>query len=735
MSDSALNALLQIAQLEVSSDPLQLLEEILAIVGHEIGAHSCSIMLVNAETGELVMAATFGLPSDFIERVYPKGVPITCTPSGIVLKTGEPFVLRNIFEELQDERWAARELGFSAQLLMPLKRHGKIIGLLNLYMAEPHEFTRMEIAFISVAANQIAVVIENARFYRKLMMQNEELEQQNEQRKEAEEAALASEENLQALLNATTETAHLVDPTGTILAANEITASRLGKSADEIIGTCIYDLFPPEVAKSRWALLDEVIRTKCPIHHEDVRHGRIYDLHLYPVLDKAGVVSRIAIYACDITDQKQAEEALRQSEEIYRTIFENTGTATILVENDMTISRINDETVRLWGYTKEELEGRVKWPELVVKDELPRLLKYHRVRRLDPTAVPTCYELKCLHKSGDVRFASLTAAMIPGTKRTVVSLADITAQKQLSEELRRSETLYRTIFETTRSPTVILENDGTFALSNAAAVNLSGYAKEELEGKLKWSEFIATTEELERMKAIHRLRREDPEKAPRNYEFLFKDRWGNLRNIYVTADIIPGTTRSVVSFCDLTELKQIETALRVSEERFRAFFDALPVGVLMTDLEGCILAANQALCRLIGYSPEELTGKLVSSLYHPEDLAKDSELFSSLKRGEKDHYLTESRYVRKDGELIWGRIHVSGIRNADGQLTHATVIAEDITEYKLVYEALSTKKLELEDVIHDIARVKAALRESEQKYKELTSFLPDLIYKNILIES
>jgi PAS domain S-box-containing protein len=737
MSDSALNVLLKISQLDLSKDPQQLLEAVLATVGREIGAHSCFIMLVNAETGELEMAATFGLPSDYIERVYPKGVPITCSPSGIVLKTGEHSVVRDIFEEPRDERWAdlAHELGFSARLCMPLKRRGKIIGLLNVSMAEPHEFTPKEIAFISVAASQIAAMIEGARFYQKLLMQKEELEREIVERKRAEAALHASEENLRALLNATTETAHLVDPTGTILAVNETTANRLGKSADEIIGTCVYDLFPPAVAKSRRACLDEVIRTKCPVHHEDVRQSRIYDLHLYPVFDEAMDVSRIAIYARDITDQKQAEKALRQSEETYRTIFENTGTAMILVEEDMTISCINDETVNLWGYSKEELEGRVKWIELVAEDELPRLLEYHRLRRLDPTAVPKSYELKCLHKRGDVRIALLTGTMIPGTKRSVISLADITEQKRLDEELRRSEALYRAIFETTRSPTVILENDGTFALSNTAGLTLSGYAKEELEGKLKWTDFIATTEDLERMKEIHRLRREDPEKAPRNYEFLFKDRWGNLRNIYVTADIIPGTTQSVVSFCDLTELKQVETALRASEGRFRAFFDTLPVGVLMTDLEGYILAANRALCQLIGYSPEELVGMHFASLYHPEDTAKVHELFTSLKRDERDAYLMESRCVHKDGKLVQGRIHVSGVRDAEGQLTHTTVIAEDITEYKLVKEALLTKKVELEQVIQDIVRVKAALRQSEQKYKEITAFLPDLIYKNILIES
>jgi PAS domain S-box-containing protein len=446
-------------------------------------------------------------------------------------------------------------------------------------------------------------------------------------------------------------------------------------------------------------------------------------------------VARIAIYARDITDQRQAEEALRQSEETYRTIFENTGTAMILVEEDMTIARINEEVVSLWGYSKEEIEGRVKWPELVVEDELPRVLEYHRLRRIDPKAAPKSYELKCLHKQGDVRVASLTATIIPGTKRSVISLADITEKKRMDAELRRSEALYRSIFETTRSATVIIENDGTFALSNMAGINLSGYRKEELVGKLKWSDFIATQEDLERMKEIHRLRREDPENAPRNYEFLFKDRYGNLRNIYVTADIIPGTKQSVVSFCDLTERKQIEEALRASEERFRVFFDILPVGVLMTDLEGYIVAANQALCRLIGYLPEELIGMPASKLYHPEDIAKVHELFTSLKRGERDAYLTESRCVRKDGELFKGRIHVSGVRDAEGQLTHTTVFCEDITEYKRVEAVLSQQKLDLERAIREISRVETALRVSELKYKELTTFLPDLIYKNFLIES
>jgi len=320
-------------------------------------------------------------------------------------------------------------------------------------------------------------------------------------------------------------------------------------------------------------------------------------------------------------ERKKAEEALLQSEELYRTLFENTGTAMIIIEDDTTISHVNEEMETVWGYPKGEIEGRVKWPELVVKEDLERMMNYHRLRRIDPKAAPKSYEFHFLHKQGDVRDASLTAALIPGTKKSVISVKDVTERKRMEDELRQSEALYRTVFKTTGVPTVILDEAGTFYQVNAEGAKISGFTKEELEGKKSWTEFIAKKEDLEMMLEIHRLRRTDHDNAPVNYEFLFKDRYGNLRNIYVTTTIIPGTKRSVVSFMDLTERKRAE------EERDR----------ILKELE----AKNAALDRFTYTVSHGLRSPLVTIQGFTSMLQND------LERDNKEKAATDLQYITK----------------------------------------------------------------------------------------
>ena len=141
----------------------------------------------------------------------------------------------------------------------------------------------------------------------------------------------------------------------------------------------------------------------------------------------------------EIAERRRIEEALRESEEMYRTIFETTGTAAIISEEDTKISLANTEFEKLCGYTKEEIEGRKSWTEFVDENSLERMRGYHLLRRIDPGAVPKNYEAQFIKRTGDIRDCLITVSMIPGTKKSVALIVDITEHKEEAERIQSAK--------------------------------------------------------------------------------------------------------------------------------------------------------------------------------------------------------------------------------------------------------------------------------------------------------
>ena len=130
------------------------------------------------------------------------------------------------------------------------------------------------------------------------------------QRRQAERALQISEETARALLDASIESSILLDLDGCILAINEAAATRLGQEAEALVGQCVFDLLPPDVAEPRKARFDELLATGQPVRLEDQRAGRTYDHHAFPVFDAQGRITRVAAYARDVTEQKRLESEL-----------------------------------------------------------------------------------------------------------------------------------------------------------------------------------------------------------------------------------------------------------------------------------------------------------------------------------------------------------------------------------------------------------------------------------------
>ena len=150
--------------------------------------------------------------------------------------------------------------------------------------------------------------------------------------------------------------------------------------------------------------------------------------------------------------QSEIVKALRESETKYRTIFENTGIAFMIIEEDTTVSLINEEMEKTFGYLKEEVEGKRKWTEFVAtKDDLKRMEEYHRIRRMNPEAAPKEYEYRAIAKDGSIKDVLITVSMIPGTKMSISSFIDITERKKVEKELKEArDNLEEKVEERTR---------------------------------------------------------------------------------------------------------------------------------------------------------------------------------------------------------------------------------------------------------------------------------------------
>jgi len=193
----------------------------------------------------------------------------------------------------------------------------------------------------------------------------------------------------------------------------------------------------------------------------------------------------------ELAERRQVEEALRESEARYRTVFENTGTATCIVEDDMTISLANKQFAELSGYSREELEGKRSWTEFVTDEYLEMMTSHHRNRRQDGGVAPTEYEFDFRDREGNVKRILLRVDVIPGTRQSLASLLDITDRKRAEEALREGEARFRELAHLV--PIIIFETDehGRLTFANRAAFETFGYTPADFAAGLSALEMIA----------------------------------------------------------------------------------------------------------------------------------------------------------------------------------------------------------------------------------------------------
>lgn len=328
-------------------------------------------------------------------------------------------------------------------------------------------------------------------------------------------------------------------------------------------------------------------------------------------------------------EAREAQEALAASERRYRTIFENTGAATVILEADTTISLANEEFARLVGYERMEIEGRRSWTEFVAPEDLEEMRIRHRERRREPSQAPTRYEFRLVDRRGDLRSILLYIDIIPGTDQSVASLVDVTDLKEARDLAREREAMFRALAENSEDVIMRFDDRHRHLYANPAVERQTGIKPEAFIGKthreLGFPEHLVklwddALEKVFKDKTSHRLEFQLPSGVWIDWLVVPElDPAGNVKAVMASAR-------------DISERRQAEEELRRSERRFRDLFEHSLDPICIHDLEGRIISINPAGAAILGRKRRDIVGRKVSDFLIPSHAADFERLYMNALR-------------------------------------------------------------------------------------------------------
>lgn len=363
----------------------------------------------------------------------------------------------------------------------------------------------------------------------------------------------------------------ILDGDMTVRMINRKGCTILGYPEDEIVGqNWAENYLPPRVREDVVSICTAILRGDrgTAVHFENAvltsdGEERQISWTIQPIWDDKGAVFFLLASGEDITRHRQTVRALEESEERYESLVAIAPEA-IGIYCDGQIVYLNTAALRMFGIRGPGDFGQMPFWPFIHPDSLPTV---RQELTKTQTGVWSSYfqEISLCRADGETVYAESTMVPITYEGRTATQfvLRDITAQKQMEEELRRSEVLYRTIFEAAAAAMVIVEEDLTISHANSGFVALSGLSRDEIEGKIPWDHFYSPGDG-KRMLEYHRIRCQGDLHAPQTYLSSFIGAGGDSHDVVVTASVIPGTKRSIVSFVDVTVQREYEKELKRS---------------------------------------------------------------------------------------------------------------------------------------------------------------------------
>ncbi len=416
------------------------------------------------------------------------------------------------------------------------------------------------------------------------------------------------------------------------------------------------------------------------------------------VYDKSGKPVRMVGSMMDITERRQIEEALRQSELKFRSVTESANDAIVAADSKGNIISWNNGAKRIFGYTDEEALNK---PLTVLMPEVYREAHRLGMERYNQTGeahvIGKTVELIGLRKDSSEFPLELSLTSWTTGKERFYSgiIRDITERKRAENALEEAARRERAMIDNALDVICTVDAEGRFASVSPACFKVWGYQPEELVGR-KYIDLVL------------------PEDIPKTNEVAAKiisgEELTNFENRYRHKN---GTFISTIWTSHWSESEQLmfavahdNTERKLAEEKLihlSSIVESSDDAIISTDLDSIIISWNNGAERLHGYAAEEVIGKNILLLFPPGREDEESGIMERIRRGESvDHY--ETVRVKKDGRLTDMSLTISPIKTAAGEITGASKIARDITERKRAEE-------ELKDFAAQLKRSNAELQD------------------------
>ncbi|MCP4685622.1 MAG: PAS domain S-box protein [bacterium] len=420
----------------------------------------------------------------------------------------------------------------------------------------------------------------------------------------------------------------------------------------------------------------------------------------------AAIISPTWLLQGMLNRRRRTEKELRKSEARFRLLYEDAPLAYQSLDEDGNIIEVNRAWLTMLGFTRERILGR-PMRDFLVADSQAQFEKHFAFFK--QTAAVTNVELSLLAADGRTVIAAVNGSISKGEDgkflRTHCILEDIGQRKESEQALRASELRFRELYDNMHDGSLATDWNGRILHCNRAYMEMLGYSLEELQS-MTYRQITPGRWHAAEQRIV------DDELYSRGYtrayekEYIRKD--GSLLPVELTAYLVHGgdgrATSTWAIVRDITKRKEAERAIRQSEKQYRSIFDSVTDSLLVMNSDGEIVEANEAACQLYRYPRRELIGLSGSDLAHKDYCHLGPKLNETVR--EKGRFSAHSVDVRKDGSSFDIEVRATAV-DFEGQ-PHMLVVGRDISERK---------------------RSEEAIRQSEEKYRELAERAPEGIFE------